>query len=285
MPDHYAILELSPGATKEQIKAAFKRLALKYHPDRNPNNPYAEEYFKKINSAYHALMNQISKDKLSFSSQEEVFQHRQNYTYQAPDYEPYVNSYDPANFVSKKMQFRIKVLAVVVLLVLSGGALAFQYYVYSLNAHKYYDKALVFLKEGQKTAALIKVNQALFYDKQFADAYLLRAQINSEYFKNYVMALQDYEEGIRLSNKEMITADIYFRMGWCYFKMYDYLPAVEMMDKAIDLDKGQAEYYAYRGVAKFKSGKQFDDACDDLEKGKNYRLEDTEYLVKTNCKD
>lgn len=55
MQDYYQILGLPQTATATQIRAAFKRLAMQYHPDRNPNNPMAEEIFKRINEAYHTL--------------------------------------------------------------------------------------------------------------------------------------------------------------------------------------------------------------------------------------
>ncbi len=55
MKDYYKILGVPRNATQEEIKRAFRRLALKYHPDRNPNNREAEEKFKEINEAYACL--------------------------------------------------------------------------------------------------------------------------------------------------------------------------------------------------------------------------------------
>jgi curved DNA-binding protein CbpA len=59
--DYYQILGLSQTATSAQIRAAFKRLAMQYHPDRNPNNPMAEEIFKQVNEAYHILSDPLKK--------------------------------------------------------------------------------------------------------------------------------------------------------------------------------------------------------------------------------
>jgi molecular chaperone DnaJ len=53
--DYYEILEVSRTATKEEIKKAYRRLAMKYHPDRNPGDKEAEEKFKLINEAYQVL--------------------------------------------------------------------------------------------------------------------------------------------------------------------------------------------------------------------------------------
>jgi molecular chaperone DnaJ len=53
--DYYEILGVSKGATDEDIKRAYRKLAVKYHPDKNPGDKAAEESFKELGEAYEAL--------------------------------------------------------------------------------------------------------------------------------------------------------------------------------------------------------------------------------------
>jgi DnaJ-class molecular chaperone len=54
--DYYTTLGLRPDASEEEIRRTYRRLALEWHPDRNPGSPRAEERFKEISEAYAVLM-------------------------------------------------------------------------------------------------------------------------------------------------------------------------------------------------------------------------------------
>lgn len=53
--DYYEVLGIDKGAGAEEIKSAYRKLAMKYHPDRNPDDKEAEEKFKEANEAYEIL--------------------------------------------------------------------------------------------------------------------------------------------------------------------------------------------------------------------------------------
>jgi molecular chaperone DnaJ len=53
--DYYEVLGLEKGASAEAIKKAYRQMAVKFHPDKNPGDKTAEEKFKEIGEAYEVL--------------------------------------------------------------------------------------------------------------------------------------------------------------------------------------------------------------------------------------
>lgn len=60
MTDPYKVLGVPTTATDDEVKAAYRRLAKKYHPDANPGDKVAEQRMKEINAAYDQIMNKTS---------------------------------------------------------------------------------------------------------------------------------------------------------------------------------------------------------------------------------
>jgi len=61
--DYYEVLGVSKSATSDEIKKAYRKVAIKYHPDKNPDDPTAEDKFKEAAEAYEVLSNQEKKQR------------------------------------------------------------------------------------------------------------------------------------------------------------------------------------------------------------------------------
>ena len=61
--DFYEILGVNKSSSQEEIKKAYRKVAIKYHPDKNPDDKAAEEKFKEAAEAYEVLSNPEKKQK------------------------------------------------------------------------------------------------------------------------------------------------------------------------------------------------------------------------------
>lgn len=60
--DYYQLLEIPRNATEKEIKAAWRKLAMRYHPDKNTGNPLAIQYFREVQEAYEVLSNPVRRN-------------------------------------------------------------------------------------------------------------------------------------------------------------------------------------------------------------------------------
>jgi molecular chaperone DnaJ len=68
----YEVLGIPPDASEEQIRKAYRRLAMKYHPDRNRGDREAEEKFKEVQAAYETLTDKDKLDRFRRASYKET---------------------------------------------------------------------------------------------------------------------------------------------------------------------------------------------------------------------
>ena len=63
MKDYYYILGIEENSTTEEIKKAYRKLSLKFHPDKNNNDKFFTDRFKEINEAYETIGNENNREK------------------------------------------------------------------------------------------------------------------------------------------------------------------------------------------------------------------------------
>jgi len=88
MKDYYKILEVSQFATADAIKKSYRRLAKKYHPDKNPNNNIAENNFKEVAEAYEILSSAEKKENYDYQYTQKPQTKTNNPTQQENNNEP-----------------------------------------------------------------------------------------------------------------------------------------------------------------------------------------------------
>ncbi|MFH1139362.1 MAG: DnaJ domain-containing protein [Pseudomonadota bacterium] len=80
LKNYYHILGVEKSASSEEIKKSYRKLALKYHPDRNPGDKQAEEQFKLISEAYAVLIDQVKRNQYDQAQDQGFDQARESST-------------------------------------------------------------------------------------------------------------------------------------------------------------------------------------------------------------
>jgi len=164
--DYYQILGLDQHADSTQIRTAYKKLAMQYHPDRNPGNHQAEEIFKVVNEAYHILSDPLKKSRYDsrLTSQQTVPIYTEAYwrEVQRKKYAQWQHA-QKKRYVFDKHYFKIQGLAFLVFLVISGICFGI------IHTTNYYIALQYEQKREQNRQLVMEVN-SLFGSGKFEEA-------------------------------------------------------------------------------------------------------------------
>ncbi len=127
MENYYTILGVPESAEEQKIKKAYKKLAVKFHPDKNPNNEFAEEQFKQINEAYQTLSNKELRAtydylllNLRYQTLSRQYTQTQPSSYRKPNPSPSAPSYANRSTDQKKgVTWALAILSLVAVVVIS----------------------------------------------------------------------------------------------------------------------------------------------------------------------
>ncbi len=285
MFDYYQILGVAKNADQQTIKVAYKKLALKYHPDRNAGDKNAEEQFKKINEAYQTLSDIEKRNHYDFLLNYS-YQTTQVYTRPTPPPRPesdktVYNRYGKYNWRNAPRYktapvykidnnyFRNQVIALVAMLVLSSIAIG----IAQLNA--YFDKQEA-LRIEQKNNQLLANAQSLYDQRHYRQSLEMIVKLVNEYpiehkfyqkqdqmlSKLNALAISQFEQKAYLSAVQKLEVLKDFQrpmrlntwrlMAECYMQLKEYRKAVHAFDyiliredSNIDLMLKIADIYQY----------------------------------------
>ena len=219
MVDFYQILGVPQSAGSTRIKEAFKRLALTYHPDKNPGNSFAEEKFKQVNEAYQTLSNPEKKAKYDFIfqySSKSTVSSQPQHTYSSPTkgfskrvYRPFQTKSNPyGRYEFGWTYFKHQILAFSFVFVVAIFVLAFQAFynrqVEIANEHKAqimkekYEYAMILFDDGWYKPSLDSIVNLI---KEFPGEYQLRHQREEmvkavEYLAENQLRNRDYQRAL-----------------------------------------------------------------------------------------
>lgn len=165
MQDFYEVLGIDKSASQTQIKAAYKRMAMRYHPDHNPGNKHAEEVFKLINEAYHTLSN--PEKKLRYDSRfywvKEEYDDAYWQEVKRRRYQQWKQSQENRYRIDKNY-FKIQGLAFLVFLIIAGFCFGIIH-----TAHYYVERK--YREKWNNNSQLLKQVNGLFGADRFDDAF------------------------------------------------------------------------------------------------------------------
>ncbi|MCI0750359.1 MAG: DnaJ domain-containing protein [Flammeovirgaceae bacterium] len=244
MTDYYEVLGISKNADSTEIRVAYKRLAMLYHPDRNPGNPEAEDMFKLVNEAYHTLADVLKKaryDARLYSIQlppvytnteywQEVHRHR---------YERWRYANRESRYKFDREYFKIQGLAFLVFIIISGFCFAI------IHAGNY----LIELKKADMqvryTRILVQVNNLFTHGKVDEAFGMIEALRKQDPLEMRFMIAEDsliiQLRALAESNykKNVIDSSLHY---YKLLKKYELAPRIETLKKVADCELKLGKY-------------------------------------------
>ncbi len=257
-------------ATAQEIKLAYKKLAIQYHPDKHQGNPYFEERFKLVNEAYQVLSNPQKRATYDLRLQyliqvklQEQFQQQQRYRYQGPIRQPasvserYYRNIPKAGFIKKDYYILAGIFAGILLF-----CALLKFVMDHIAAKDNYQEALSYIEQEKWSTAHAYLSEAIHFKPSYSEAYFKRAYIEMEVRKDYKAALSDLDAAITYAHDKL--PQMYYLRGKCHEELRHNLVAELDLGQAIAQDKKFALAYYDRGMLRASALNKYPEAIQDL---------------------
>ncbi|MDB5261066.1 MAG: tetratricopeptide repeat protein [Adhaeribacter sp.] len=268
--NYYNILGVSASATIREIKLAYKKLAIQYHPDKHQGNTFYEEKFKQVNEAYQVLSNPHKRTaydlKLQYLLQMQIRHQvgqQPHYRYQGPVRRPSSVSerhYRPipkSGFIRKDYYIVAAIFTGIIIF-----SLLLKLVMDHVTAVDRYNEALTYIKQEKWSTAHSFLSEAIYFKPTYAAAYMKRAYIEMEVREDYQAALADLDASI--TNAEAKTAQMYYLRSKCHQALENNMGAEADLTNAIGLDRNFALAYYDRGLLRAGKLNKFTEAIKDF---------------------
>jgi hypothetical protein len=217
MQDHYQTLGISPSATSGQIKIAYRRLALKYHPDRNPEDSDAEKHFIAITEAYDVLSDPVMRHKydngIDFGEEEDFVP--DNARRRPPPV--YYYKYKPEKVVYSRRDYVLASIAVGIIIMV---AVVLPVYLLQLTSTKYYNLAVENYFAGKYYSALHNIDLSIKdLSSNNDEACALASVILVHRLQKYEYALRYIDRGLNYHPSDSLASELHYLKGICHAKL------------------------------------------------------------------
>jgi len=271
MKDYYYILGIDENASAEEVKKAYRKLSLKFHPDKNDGDKFFEERFKEINEAYETLVDPEKKRIYDFSrnSSSEYSGSDKQEEYNGSSNNNTSNSYNtnkshednknndstksykgsPSGDLNKKNK-NIKTILFVTVVV--GFVLFFLFNNTSISNNKTFEetthsafewenKGVQNLNNKEYGTAIIDFTNSIEEFKKMNN-YILRVGGSYGYRADCKYAIKDYYGAINDLNEAIKIfpwSSLYSKRGLCYYYIGEKISACEDFSQSADAEKNE----------------------------------------------
>ena len=287
--NHYHVLGLTAAATAPDIKAAYKRLAVRYHPDKHRGSTQYEEQFKAVSTAYRVLSNpgrraaydyqlQQADQRAAEQRRQQQYRPQGQHVYGVPMPPPApLRTRPPANAAERhyrpiprqRARFTRRDYALVVGLVMLLGLLftAVKVTMDHVTAVSNYKRGLAAYSRREWSTAHSFLSEALHFKPTYAAARQRRGEIEQYVYHNYAAARADYLVALGEVGPERRAAGLWFRLGQCEQALGRPPTAARCLTRALQLDSTLSAAHLLRGEIRLFAQRRFAAATADLSAG------------------